>query len=159
MTIAEILSKELDIESEQIFWEDEDTLEEAKKVSGLEYKRHWHEFPKNEKHYSKKTGNRLYGCWIYDHREAMGCKYGDGVIVHHKDNDKHNNSKSNLQRTDRKNHCIIDPNARKYTDCKIPGCKNPHYSQHLCQKHYMQKFRAGKFGDYDKSKNYSKDER
>ena len=87
MTIAEILSKELDIESEQIFWEDEETLEEAKKVSGLEYKRHWHEFPKNEKHYSKKTGNRLYGCWIYDHREAMGCKYGDGVIVHHKDNE------------------------------------------------------------------------
>ena len=28
MTIAEILSKELD--AEQIFWEDEDTLEEAK---------------------------------------------------------------------------------------------------------------------------------
>ena len=48
MTIAEILSKELD--TEQIFWEDEDTLEEAKKVSGLEYKRHWEEWQLSEKH-------------------------------------------------------------------------------------------------------------
>lgn len=163
MTICELLSEELQNPFETIIWEDTDdndeVIIEAKKVTGLDYKRHWEEWPLDEKHYSKKTGNRLYGRWVYDHREAAGAKYNDGKIIHHKNHVKSDNSKSNLQVTDRKNHCRIDPNARVYTDCKIPGCKNPHYSHHLCKKHYMQKFRKGKFGNYDKSKNYSKKDR
>lgn len=163
MTIAELLSEAIENPFEEIFYEDTndfdeiEILPEAKVVTPLDYKRHWYEFPKNEKHYSKRTGNRLYGCWIYNHREAAGAKYGDGKIVHHHDHNKHNNSKSNLTKMSQSEHCKIDPNSRKHFKCKI--CGAPHYSNGLCQKHYMRKFRAGKLGNYDKSKNYSKDER
>lgn len=145
MTITEILNEDL-----------ERTIEEAKKVSPLDYKRHWVVFPKDEIHYSK-NHNRLYGYWAYEHREAVGAKYNDGTVVHHKDHDKHDNKKSNLVKISRSEHAIIDPNARKHEKCRI--CGEPHFSQGLCQKHYMQKFRHGKFGNYDKSKNYSKSER
>lgn len=154
MTLKELVDKE---NSEKVFWEDDEIIDEAKVVTPLDYKRHWVEFPKNEKHYSKKTGNRLYGIYIYDHREAAGAKYGDGKVVHHKDHNKHNNSKSNLEKVSQSDHCKIDPNARKCYKCKI--CGEPHYAKGYCKKHYMQKLRAGKFGNYDKEKNYAKDER
>lgn len=161
MTLADILSENI-----TIIWEDGDpeeydeNLYEAKKVSPLDYKRHWEEWPLSEKHYSKKTGNRLYGRWVYDHREAAGAKYGDGKIVHHKDHNKHDNDPSNLAKISQSEHCKIDPNAKKHDGCKVSGCKNPHYSHGYCQKHYMKLvYRKGKSGDYDKSKNYSKEER
>ena len=159
MTLAEIFSEELNI-----IWEDgeewmyDKTIGEAKDASPLDYKRHWYEFPKNERHYSKKTGNRLYGCWVYDHREKAGATYGDGKVVHHKDHDKHNNSKNNLSKITQSEHCKIDPNAKKHDGCKVKGCKKPHYSHGYCQAHYMRLvYRKG--SSYDKSKNYSKDER
>lgn len=150
MTIAEILSKE-----------EFQKLDEAKITSPLEYERHWIEFPKGEEHFSK-NGNKLHGYWSYTHRENAGCKYGDGKIVHHKDNNKHNNSKENLEITDRAGHCRIDPNAaKKYAGkhCKIKGCKEKIFGRFLCHKHYMQAYRKGKFGDYDEVKNHSKKER
>ena len=116
-------------------------IDEAKKVTPLDYKRHWVEFPKNEKHYSKKTGNRLYGMWVYAHREAAGAKYGDGKIVHHKNHDKHDNSKDNLEKMSRAEHCQIDPNARKHEHCKVKGCNEPHFSHGYCEKHYMKWYR------------------
>lgn len=165
MTLTEILSEslflEFDKDGEYRTLEEEEfkTLVEAKRVVPTDYKRHWQEWPLDEKHYSKKTGNRLYGRWVYDHREAAGAKYNDNKIIHHKNEDKLDNSKSNLQVTDRAGHCRIDPNARKFFKCSVPGCKEPHYSHHLCLKHFMQQYRKGKFGNYDKSKNYSKKER
>lgn len=153
MTLKETIDKEF---SETIFWEDE-TIDEAKKVTPLDYDRYWHEFPKNEKHYSKKTGNRLYGIWVYKHREKAGAKYGDGKVVHHKDEDKHNNSKSNLEKVSQSKHCKIDPNARKHFKCKI--CGKPHYARGLCLNCYMKAFRAGKFGDYSSENNKPKDKR
>ena len=83
MTLAEILSEPINIVWEDGEpWEYDETLDEAKVVTPLDYKRHWEEWPLSEKHYSKKTGNRLYGRWVYDHRENAGAKYGDGKIVH-----------------------------------------------------------------------------
>lgn len=139
MTLKEVIDLQLeDWNIDEDFVQLEDgTMVEAKVVTPLDYDRYWHEFPKNEKHYSKKTGNRLYGCWIYRHRENAGAKYGDGTVVHHFDHNKHNNSKSNLAKISRAKHCIIDPNAKKHDGCKCDGCKNPHYSQGYCQKHYM----------------------
>lgn len=133
-------------------------LNEAKHTQASEYLRHWEEFPKDEKHYSK-TGKRKYGKWVYDHKENAGIGESDNMVVHHKNGDKHDNRKSNLQICSRAEHCKIDPNARKFTDCMISGCENKHYSHHLCLKHYMQKYRSHKFGSYDKSKNYSKSTR
>lgn len=164
MTLAEVLSESLFIEfneNENTFLEEEEyeALVEAKKVSPLDYKRHWEEWPLSEKHYSKKTGNRLYGRWVYDHRENAGATYGDGKIVHHHNHDKHDNSKSNLSKISQSEHCKIDPNARKHTGCKIKGCNGEHFAQGFCQKHYMQRFRKGKYGHYNKDNNYSKEER
>lgn len=165
MTLTEIFSQEEFIIFENTDENDEasETLDETKKhpkhPSALDYDRYWEEWPLDEKHYSKKTGNRLYGRWVYRHREVAGAKYGDGKIIHHRNNDKHDNSKSNLQVTDRSGHCKIDPNSRTYFDCSVPGCKGKHFARHLCLRHYMQKFRKHKFGNYDKDKNYSKDER
>ena len=165
MTLTEILSEslflEFDKDGEYRTLEEEEfkTLVEAKLVVPTDYKRHWKEWPLDEKHYSKKTGNRLYGRWVYDHREAAGAKYGDGKVVHHKDHNKHNNSASNLTKISQSDHCKIDPNSRKHFKCSVSGCNGEHYSHGLCQKHYMRKFREGKFGNYDKSKNYSKEER
>lgn len=139
MTLRELIDTEA---NEKIYWEDDDAIDEAKEVTPLYYERRWYEFPKNEKHYSKKTHNRLYGCWIYSHREAAGAKYGDGTVVHHKDHDKHNNSKSNLEKISQSEHCKIDPNARKTYKCKI--CGKPHYAKGLCKAHYMQALRSGK---------------
>lgn len=158
MTLKELVDNQA---SEEIFWEEGEDWEFDPFLTeaASEYKRHWEEFPKNERHYSKKTGNRLYGRWVYDHRENAGATYNDGMVVHHKDHDKHNNNPNNLMKISQSTHCKIDPNARKFTDCKVPGCKNPHFSHHLCQKHFMQKYRSGKFGSYDKTKNYSKEDR
>lgn len=163
MTICELLSEELQNPFETIIWEDtndnDEVIIESKTVSPLDYDRKWIEYPKNEKHYSKKTGNRLYGYWQYKHisNANNGKRLPRGYVVHHKDGDKHNNKKSNLQIVTRSEHCKIDPNARKCYKCKI--CGGEHYSHHLCKKHYMQKFRKGEFGNYDKSKNYSKEDR
>lgn len=134
-------------------------LIESKVVIPTDYERYWKEWPLDEKHYSKKTGNRLYGRWVYKHREQAGAEYGDGKVVHHIDHNKHNNSKKNLKKITQSDHCKIDPNSRKYFTCSVPGCKGIHYSRHLCLKHYMQKFRKGKFGNYDPEKNYSKEDR
>lgn len=129
---------------------------EAKEVSPLDYDRYWYEYKPKERHYSK-NHNLLYGEWRYKHREAAGAKYGDGKVVHHHNHDKHDNSKKNLSKITRSEHAIIDPNARKCYKCKI--CGGEHYSHGLCQKHYMQKFREGKFGNYDEQNNKSKEER
>lgn len=164
MTLTEILSESLFLEFDKngeykVLTEEEfKNLVEAKKVTPLDYERYWYEYKPNERHYSK-NHNLLYGEWRYRHREAAGAHYGDNKIIHHKNEDKNDNSKSNLQVTDRAGHCRIDPNARKFFKCSVPGCNEPHYSHHLCQKHFMQQYRKGKFGDYDKSKNYSKEER
>lgn len=145
MTINEILS-------------DLTYIDEAKHTRPDEYDRKWMEYPKDEKHYYP-SGKRKYGRWIYGHKEAMGVGEDKNKVVHHKNHNKHDNRPSNLQVCTRSEHCKIDPNARKFTDCKVPGCKNSHYSHHLCLKHYMQKYRKGKIGNYDKSKNYSKSSR
>lgn len=155
MTLKEFIDKE---NNEKIYLEDyDDSLEEAKVVTPLNYLRYWREFPKNERHYSKKTHNRLYGMWVYYHREAAGAKYGDGKIVHHKDENKHNNSKSNLQKITQSEHCKVDPNARKCYKCKI--CGKPHYARGLCLNCYMKALRSGKFGDYNPENNKSKNDR
>lgn len=137
MTLRETINKEF--EDTKIIWEDDETIDEAKVVTPLDYKRHWHEFSKDEVHYSKKTGKRLYGCWIYDHRAAAGASYGDGKIVHHKDHDKKNNSKSNLSKISQSEHCKIDPNSRKHFKCKV--CGKPHYAKGFCLNCYMKKYR------------------
>ena len=50
----------------------------------------------------------------------MGLSPSDPRVVHHKNGNKHDNRKSNLQVVSRAEHCKIDPNALQYTDC-IPG--------------------------------------
>lgn len=161
MTLEELFNDDIKIVFEETDENDEafdySQLDEAKKVIPTDYKRHWEEWPLGEKHYSKKSGKRLYGRWVYDHREAAGAKYGDGKVVHHIDHNKHNNSKENLKKITQSTHCSVDPNSRKCYNCRV--CGAPHFCQGLCQKHYMQKFRKGKFGNYDPSKNRSKDER
>ena len=123
----------------------EEELEEAKDTNGGDYARHWHEYPKGQKHYTS-NGKRRWGYWIYNHRENAGSHFGDGTIVHHKNHNKHDNSRSNLRKINsgsdgksRATHAIIDPNARKHTKCKI--CGAPHYANGLCEKHYMRKYR------------------
>ena len=140
MTLNELLSQEVKLPDE--------LLDEAKHVRPDDYNREW-----------IKGENGKKGHWQPKHREVMGLTPDDPRVVHHKNHDKHDNRKSNLEVVSRAEHCKIDPNALTYTDCKVPGCKNPHYSHHLCKKHYMRAFRKGKFGNYDKSKNYSKKER
>ena len=161
MTLAELFSEEIEnpfVEDLDNLTEEEfEELVEAKKVSPLDYDRYWKEWPLDEKHYSKKTGNRLYGRWIYRHREAAGAKYGDGKVVHHKNHNKHDNSKRNLSKISREEHCKVDPNARKCFKCKV--CGGEHFARGYCQKCYMRRFRKGNFGDYKKSENYSKSDR
>lgn len=90
----------------------------------------------------------------------MGLDYHDkDKLVHHKSHDKKDYNKDNLQIVSRSEHAIIDPNARKYWKCSVPGCGNEHYSKKLCFKHYMQMYRKHKFGNYDETKNRSKKER
>lgn len=162
MTIEDLLDgepilyfEETDENDEAIFYEDE--LNEAKIVTPKDYDRRWVEWPLSEKHYSKKTGRRLYGRWVYKHREVAGAEYGDNTVVHHRNAHKDCNKKSNLEKMSRAEHCRVEPNALKHTKCRI--CGAPHFSHGLCQKHYMQQFRKGKYGNYDPSKNRSKDER
>lgn len=147
MTLIELLSEKVSNPFEE--------LEEEKS----EYNRYWYEYKPNERHYSK-NHNLLYGEWRYKHRENAGCKYGDGKIVHHKDNNKKNNSKKNLQVTDRSGHCKIDPNAAKpHEGEKCKDCGGEYWGKGYCHKCYMRHFRKGDFGNYDKNKNYSKKER
>ena len=161
MTLEDLFNDDINIFFEDTDGNDEvfdySQLDEAKKVVPTDYERHWVEWPLDEKHYSKKTGRRLYGYWSYRHREVAGAHYGDNSIVHHKNGVKHDNSKNNLKKMSQADHCRVDPNSRKRYKCRI--CGAPHFCQGLCQKHYMQKFRKGKFGNYDPSKNRSKDER
>lgn len=53
-----------------------------------------------------KTGKEI---WTYKHRRIAGVKVGDGSIIHHRDGNPHNNSKSNLQKTTMSGHNKIDP--------------------------------------------------
>jgi hypothetical protein len=96
------------------------------------YKRHW------DKDYVSPTGRK--GIWIYDHREKLGLKPNDGFIGHHKDRNKENNNKKNLQKVDRRSHAIIDPNAKKYQDddkCDVKGCSKKPVAKGKCWAHYI----------------------
>lgn len=139
MTLNELLNQEITIPEEL-------TLNEAKHVRPDDYNREW---------VSGKNGEK--GHWQPKHRSVMGLGPNDPRVVHHKNHDKHDNRKSNLEVVSRSEHCKIDPNARKIYKCKI--CGKPHYSRGYCKMHYMRVFRKHKFGNYDKSKNYSKSDR
>ena len=147
MTLNELLSEEVKL-PEELLLSEEEILDEAKHVRPDDYNREWVPGKNGEK-----------GHWLPKQREVMGLSPSDPRVVHHKNGNKHDNRKSNLQVVSRAEHCKIDPNALQYTDCKVPGCKRPHYSHHLCKMHYMRAFRKGKFGKYDKDKNYSKKDR
>lgn len=102
------------------------TLEELliEKAANL-YKRHWD----NEK--------RL---WIYDHREVLGLTDKDrDLIVHHKDDDETNFSKSNLVALTRAEHARVGKPALKHETCK--NCGAPHFAKHLCQRCYKRLWR------------------
>ncbi len=120
--------------------EEVDMLSEAKHTSCLEYERRWYEMSKKEaEKYNTAHGTHIHGYWVYDHREAAGCKYGDKRVVHHIDRDKHDNDPDNLQAVSRAEHCRIDPNALKHEGekCKVKGCDEPYYAHGLCRHHYM----------------------
>lgn len=135
MTLNEILSNETE------------TIDEAIHTLPSDYERYWHHFTPEEKEaYTKEGHVPKSGLWIYKHREAMGLDYHDKRVVHHKDHDKHNNSKNNLQIVSRKEHAIIDPNALKHKGELCKECKKrPFYANHLCykcyMKHYMRKWK------------------
>lgn len=150
MNLAEILDNTED-----------DILDEAKKVRGDDYPRYWHHFTPEEKEQYVKEGHKpKSGIWIYKHREALGLDYHDkDKLVHHKNHNKEDYSKKNLQIVSRSSHAIIDPNARKHYKCSVEGCGNDHYGRELCFKHYMQRYRKKEFGNYNKKKNRSKEER
>ena len=131
--------------------EENDILSEWHHTRSDEYPRIWHHFTPEEKEQYVKEGHKpKSGIWIYKHREAMGLDYHDkDVIVHHKNRDKNNYEKTNLQIVDRATHARIDPNAKKYSEndkCKEKGCGNSVYSHYYCYKHYMKHYRKGEFG-------------
>lgn len=140
---------------------DYNLLDEAKHTRSDEYPRYWHHFTPEEKEQYVKEGHKpKSGCWIYKHREAMGLDYHDkDKIVHHRNRNKNDYDKKNLQVVSRSEHAIVDPNARKNFKCKMQGCGNEHYAHGLCRKHYMRLYRNNKFGNYDEAKNRSKKER
>lgn len=145
MKINEILDQEAYI-----------NIDEAHHTTELEYNRKWVEYTKEEREAHPEKG---YGYWELEHRKNMGVNSDEPKIVHHKDGNKHNNSPDNLMLITRAEHCKIDPNARKHYGCKIKGCKNPHYAKGYCLKHYMEKFRDGKFGHYNPKNNKSRKDR
>jgi len=58
-----------------------------------------------------KTGKEI---WTYAHRKAAGVGVGDKAVVHHKDSNPGNNSRSNLQVVaDRTAHNKIDKKIQK----------------------------------------------
>lgn len=132
MTLDELLDEQ-----------EEEILDEAKHTSCLEYERYWHHFTPEEKEAYVKEGHKpKSGIWIYKHREAMGLDYHDKRVVHHKDHDKHNNSKSNLQIVDRREHAILDPNALKHKNEKCSKCHiRPYYAKGLCYQCYQKQYR------------------
>lgn len=146
------LDQILDEEEQDMF---DELLDEAKHTRADEYARYWHHFTDEEKAEYAKTHNvPKSGKWIYNHREAMGVTSDDkDVVVHHKNHDKHDYRKENLQVVSRAEHCRIDPNARKRWKCGIKGCGNEHYGRGYCLKHYMQMYRKHKFGNYNETKN------
>lgn len=146
---------------DELLDEEEKILDEAIHVKASDYDRYWHHFtPEEKERYTKEGHVPKSGVWIYKHREAMGLDYHDkDKLVHHRNHDKHDYSKDNLQIVSRSEHAIIDPNARKHFKCSVPGCGNEHYSHKLCFRHYMQKYRKGEFGNYDPKKNKAKKER
>ena len=152
MNLGELLDKK-----------EEEILNEAKHTRSDEYTRYWHHFTPEEKEQYVKEGHKpKSGIWVYRHREAMGLDYHNkDVIVHHKDHDKHNFKKSNLEILSRAEHVREDPNALKHKDeiCKEKGCGNSYYARGYCYKHYISHFRKGEFGNYNPSKNRSKKER
>lgn len=136
---------------------EEDILDEAKHVRADDYPRYWHHFTPEEKEQYVKEGHvPKCGVWVYKHREAMGLDYHNkDKIVHHRNGDKSDFSKSNLMILSRAEHCREEPNRKIYTDedkCRIKGCGNLCYAHHLCYKHYMKFYREGKFGNFKKEK-------
>lgn len=141
---------------------EEDILDEAKHTRSDEYSRYWHHFTDEEKAEYAKNHKPKSGKWIYNHREVMGLTSDDkDVVVHHKNHDKHDYRKSNLQIVTRAEHCRIDPNSLKHAGekCKEKGCGNDYYARGYCYKHYIAHFRKHEFGNYNPKNNRSKKER
>lgn len=149
-TLDSLLNQELEIPQEL-------QIDEAKKVKPTDYDRHWVEFtPEERDSYEEEHGKKVYGYWSYKHREEAGAKFNDGFVVHHKDNDKHDNKKKNLQKVTRAEHCQIDPNAAKPHKGEVcKDCGGKYYGRGYCYKCYMKHFRNGDFGNYDPDKNLS----
>lgn len=154
------LDQILDEEEQDMF---DELIGEAKHTRADEYSRYWHHFTDEEKKEYAKTHNvPKSGKWIYKHREVMGVTSDDkDVVVHHKNHDKHDFRKRNLQIVSRAEHCKIDPNALKHAGekCKEKGCGNDYYARGFCYKHYIAHFRKGEYGNYNPKKNRSKKER
>ena len=65
------------------------------------------------------SGYRLYydpsdNSWHYEHRKFVGCKVPKGMVVHHKDYDKLNNSPENLQVMTVKEHTSFHNRNQMY---------------------------------------------
>lgn len=76
----------------------------------------------------------------HEHRviaeQILGRKLKSNEIVHHKDGNKLNNSKGNLEIMTQAQHARI--HSTKNRICERIGCGNKHHSKGLCNKHYRQ---------------------
>ena len=95
----------------------------SEKAANL-YKRHW---------------DKDLNLWVYDHRDKLGLSPNNQEIVHHKNGNHKDNSEENLEPLSRADHARVERPALKHETCKI--CGEKHYAEHLCQKHYMRKYR------------------
>lgn len=153
MNLNELLNKNIEIS--------EELIDEAKHIRPTDYERRWIEFtPEERKAYEEKTGKKLYGYYSYKHREEAGASFNDGFVVHHVDNDKHDNKKANLKKISRSEHCKVDPNAAKPHKGEVcKDCGDKYYARGYCFKCYMKHLRKGDFGKYNPKNNLSKKDR
>ena len=78
-----------------------------------------------------------------EHRLIAGTRPNDGKDVHHKNGNKDDNRKSNLEPMDHAKHTAIT-NTETHTKnikCGKKGCGRKHYAKGLCKVHYNQVLR------------------